>query len=943
MPTFYDSHGQSYVLTNQIGRGGEGTVFFCPNDLSLVAKIYHAPVDGEKAEKLRWMAENKNEQLLKVAAWIVDTLHDAPNGKTVGFLMPNVRAKEIHELYSLKSRRVHFPEATWQFLVHTAANVARAFYNLHKNQHVMGDVNHGNCVVLKDGTVKLIDCDSYSISRGDFRYRCEVGVGTHLAPELQGVDLGAVERIPMHDNFGLAVIIFQLLFLGRHPFAGNYLGDEDKSLEDCIRERRFAYGADAHRWRVKQPPGTLSLSAVTPRLATMFERAFLTNERPEPREWIEALEDLSDSLKQCSLHIGHFYFENLRACPWCELESKTGLMLFPFVSPNGAAGDEKFNIFTVENLVSSLAIPQNLPAKPPKPLILPPPSPEAAKVRGSNFSRFIMLAILQFCIVVFLTVIAGAGVGFFIGAILMTGLIVTLNNSNKINKADWESRLEKTRQDWNQLENEWSAADIVPQFNSDLSLIQQRITEHQTLQQQSREKVKLLHDEVFHYKLEVYLASFKIGDARIAGLKLKNLDLLKSYGIRTAADVNAKRLNSLPPMDEEIKTKVVEWRKNLERGFEYDPNTEIPEGEQKRLTGDFAEKRGRIEREIENLLVGLRSGSTMFRQRQQLLTAKAEAVARQLAQSESDLSAVGNVALPIVVLILITTLIPMFGNAFSSPRSSTAYYPKGGGSGGGSSSNSRVSTATGPGKGSTNTASANVYGYTVPDNLTDKEIADLSDAQKSSGALQLLERAAKIVSDEKNYKKAEQRLRLALKLAPNDTRILNKLGDALYEQKKHQESLEYLNRSLVLDSNSADTKFSIGINYLKMSYFEDARRMFSDITKDTPKSFEAQFNLGQAYKGLSQYYSAVSAFRTAVEIQPSDADAHYEYAVCLNKIGTTEDVIEEYQKLLDINPNVAEKLRKTLGLKKLPPPKAVELKNTRSGDLIGNSYGGGSN
>ena len=125
MPTFYDSHGQSYVLTNQIGRGGEGTVFFCPNDLSLVAKIYHAPVDGEKAEKLRWMAENKNEQLLKVAAWIVDTLHDAPNGKTVGFLMPNVRAKEIHELYSLKSRRVHFPEATWQFLVHTAANVAR--------------------------------------------------------------------------------------------------------------------------------------------------------------------------------------------------------------------------------------------------------------------------------------------------------------------------------------------------------------------------------------------------------------------------------------------------------------------------------------------------------------------------------------------------------------------------------------------------------------------------------------------------------------------------------------------------------------------------------------------------------------------------------------------------------------------------------------------------
>jgi len=306
MPTVYDSKGQSYVLINQIGRGGEGAVFACPDDYDMVAKIYHEPIDAEKAGKLQWMAENKNDQLLKVAAWIVDTLHDKPNGSVVGFLMPNVKAKEIHELYSLKSRRVHFPEATWQFLVHTATNVARAFYSLHKNAHIMGDVNHGNCVVLRDGTVKLIDCDSYSVSRGDFRYRCEVGVATHLAPELQGADLGEIERETKHDNFGLAVIIFQLLFLGRHPFAGNYLGDEDKSLEDCIREYRFAYSPEAHLWNVKQPPGTLSLDAVSPRLAAMFERAFLTDDRPEPREWIEALEDLTDSLKQCALHIGHF-------------------------------------------------------------------------------------------------------------------------------------------------------------------------------------------------------------------------------------------------------------------------------------------------------------------------------------------------------------------------------------------------------------------------------------------------------------------------------------------------------------------------------------------------------------------------------------------------------------------------------------------------------------
>ena len=56
MLTFYDSQNKPYVLGEQIGRGGEGAVFSC-EDLSIVAKIYHEPIEEEKAEKLRWMAE----------------------------------------------------------------------------------------------------------------------------------------------------------------------------------------------------------------------------------------------------------------------------------------------------------------------------------------------------------------------------------------------------------------------------------------------------------------------------------------------------------------------------------------------------------------------------------------------------------------------------------------------------------------------------------------------------------------------------------------------------------------------------------------------------------------------------------------------------------------------------------------------------------------------
>lgn len=612
-------------------------------------------------------------------------------------------------------------------------------------------------------------------------------------------------------------------------------------------------------------------------------------------------------------------------------------MLFPFVGGNRAAGEETFNIFTIENLISSLTVPQNLPAKLLKPNILPPPSREAEKTRRKNVSRFILLVILQFFVVFILTILFGAGVGFFVGAILMMGLIAILKDASKSDKSDLEYGLEKAQKDWNQLEDEWTITDATSQFDKNLSLIKRKISEHQSLQQQSREKIKLLHDEVFQYKLDLYLSSFKITDAKILGSGRKNLGLLKNFGIRSAADVDAKRLDSLPPMNGEIKAKAIEWRKNLERNFEYHPGGELPEADRQRLTHDFTEKRGKIEREIEKLLGILRAGSTLLCQRQQHLSAKAESAARQLLQSRSDLTAIGGIASPIVLLILITILIPMFGNVFSNLKSSRTSLSSNRNNPRIAVSNSATNRGFGYSTGSgskTNTVTVSTNYYTVPDALSDQEIEAMSDIQKESGARQLLERAEKFADEEKNYKKAGQILQLALKLDAHNTKILNKLGDVLYEQKIYKESLVYLNRSFLLDSKNTDTEFLIGINHLKMLHYENARQIFSDLTEENPESFESHFNLGQAYKGLSQYYAAVSSFRKAIEIKPDSADTRYHYAMCLHKLDAAEDVQKEYQKLLESDPQVAEKLRKNLGLKKLP-------RNTGSGDGIGSGNGTG--
>src|SRR4030081_1216621 len=125
-------------------------------------------------------------ELLGSAAWPSDLLVNRA-GKVLGFRMPRVSDKQdIHELYSPKSRSEAFPDADFRFVVGVAANVARAFGTLHRAGHVVGDVNHGNILVGVDGTVTLIDCDSFQVRDGAEVFSCDVGVPLFTAPELQG-------------------------------------------------------------------------------------------------------------------------------------------------------------------------------------------------------------------------------------------------------------------------------------------------------------------------------------------------------------------------------------------------------------------------------------------------------------------------------------------------------------------------------------------------------------------------------------------------------------------------------------------------------------------------------------------------------------------------------------------------------------------------------------
>lgn len=313
-----------------IASGGEGRIYPIAQDSSLVAKIYHRPTD-EDGDKLTVMFSMPPDAPIAEPghasiAWPIDLLHTVGGReKIVGFVMPRVnKVKPVHTFYTPKTRREQKPLFNYLYLHRTARNLASAVNALHIRGYVIGDVNESNILVTDTALVTLVDTDSFQVRDPytGYVYRCPVGKPEFTPPELQGQTFRDIDRSPEHDLFGLAVLIFQLLMEGTHPFSGVYLGsDEPPSVEARIRSGHFPTGTKRIPYRPM--PAAPPFEMLHPRLQQMFVRCFEEGHgnpgaRPDAKTWVSAIREAEDALVTCSKNSQHKYGNHLSRCPWCD-------------------------------------------------------------------------------------------------------------------------------------------------------------------------------------------------------------------------------------------------------------------------------------------------------------------------------------------------------------------------------------------------------------------------------------------------------------------------------------------------------------------------------------------------------------------------------------------------------------------------------------------------
>jgi serine/threonine protein kinase len=314
-----------------LGAGGEARIYALPQAAMLVAKVYHKPGKW-RARKLAAMIANPPKDPMAGQGhtsiiWPVDLLRSIDaKGEIVGFLMPRVsRMRRVIDFYHPKTRREACPLFNYLYLHRTGRNLAAAIHALHARGYVVGDMNESNVLVSDTALVTLIDSDSFQVRdprTGEF-YRCNVGKPEFTPPELQGQVFAAVDRKAEHDLFGLAVIIFQLLMEGTHPFAGIFTGFGDPpSYEQRISSGHFTYG----RGRVvpyRPMPTAPPFEILHPALRQLFVRCLRDGHnnpkvRPDAQAWVDALKAAEESLVICNINKQHRFGSHLQFCPWCQ-------------------------------------------------------------------------------------------------------------------------------------------------------------------------------------------------------------------------------------------------------------------------------------------------------------------------------------------------------------------------------------------------------------------------------------------------------------------------------------------------------------------------------------------------------------------------------------------------------------------------------------------------
>ncbi|MFC1401082.1 MULTISPECIES: hypothetical protein [Streptacidiphilus] len=344
--------GRSVLLSDRpLKSGGEAAVYTVVGDDGVVVKVYRdtpGPQQERRLERMLTMTPLGGRPTDRAQpselAWPTAQARGADGG-FLGYAMQRFGEPDHVRLVGLFTRAQRmrlFPgRVDWRFLLGVGWNLAFMTARMHHEGLVVGDFSSNNVVVDANGFVTFLDCDSIAFTdpaTGEY-FPCLMQTADYCAPERQK----GGPATEAGDDFALAVLVYQLLSVGNHPFGGvPHDSDSQSTVKDNIAAS-CSYVVQPER--VVVPRGVLDPGVLPPELLLLARAAFGPGvadpaARPSAEAWLRALDLERSRVRVCPARPHHTYGSHLQACPWCGRLERTGQDDFnaaPAAAPVAAA------------------------------------------------------------------------------------------------------------------------------------------------------------------------------------------------------------------------------------------------------------------------------------------------------------------------------------------------------------------------------------------------------------------------------------------------------------------------------------------------------------------------------------------------------------------------------------------------------------------------------
>ena len=232
----------SIVLGKRIDDGGREGAIYETNRSGYAAKIYNKDHctrhRKEKIDMLIKLGAKPEEKFYYPGIIFPERILLNFDNEFVGYLMKYAPGTKLsYILSSPEELKKVIPNADKRSMVKLARKILDKIKFLHDHDILIGDLNLENILVKSQDEVYFVDTDSYQVGR----YPSPVWTDSFLAPEIYAkFDSGEYAkdekfmRTQGNELFSVAVLLFNLMMMGKNPYAHKGGGTPEENIKSGI-------------------------------------------------------------------------------------------------------------------------------------------------------------------------------------------------------------------------------------------------------------------------------------------------------------------------------------------------------------------------------------------------------------------------------------------------------------------------------------------------------------------------------------------------------------------------------------------------------------------------------------------------------------------------------------------------------------------------------------